>query len=352
MALDETRVSRRLTSRFTPRLPRTTNGVRREHRIQRSRVVLIAPRSELQERSRAACSLTSQTVCAPRFRCSFADSWSADGLGSLRQASATSCFASFIVPKERVPSTLTPVADRARPDGASRRSPSARSAGRTRRWVRRDLRGQLRDPPRSPSCSRDADESVPSLTFPDEEQGPKELLPRRRRSAPEMLGPKERVICGFTLVAHRERAGRPSSSVSTRPSGRVHRLARPSRDRSPSSPPRRSCEHERRFCRFVASDGHLAGARAPGPRSPKTRGEARDSAVSPHLAVGLPSLPPDASGRVRFDQPRGRERRSVTCEDPGPTVHAIARASARPSGSPPRRERPESLSMAAHEAIT
>jgi hypothetical protein len=182
MALDETRVSRRLTSRFTPRLPRTTNGVRREHRIQRSRVVLIAPRSELQERSRAACSLTSQTVCAPRFRCSFADSWSADGLGSLRQASATSCFASFIVPKERVPPTLTPVADRARPDGASRRSPSARSAGRTRRWVRRDLRGQLRDPPRSPSCSRDADESVPSLTFPDEEQGPKELLPRRRRS--------------------------------------------------------------------------------------------------------------------------------------------------------------------------
>jgi hypothetical protein len=45
-------------------------------------------RSKLRKRSRAACSLTSQTVCAPRLCHPFADSWSTDELGSLRQASA------------------------------------------------------------------------------------------------------------------------------------------------------------------------------------------------------------------------------------------------------------------------
>lgn len=70
-----------------------------------------------------------------------------------------------------------------------------------------------------------------------------------------------------------------------------------------------------------------SGARSSDPRSPKTRGKIETVTMWPRLAAGLPSLPPDASRRVRFDQSRGRseEHRSMTGEDPDPTAHAIAR---------------------------
>jgi hypothetical protein len=71
-------------------------------------------------------------------------------------------------------------------------------------------------------------------------------------------------------------------------------------------------------------------------------GKLETVSMSPRLAAGLPSLPPDTSGRVRFDLVMGtlEERRSTTCEDPGPTFHTIARAAGQTFRlpSPPRPE--------------
>lgn len=114
-------------ARSAPRLPRTTNGVRREHRILRSRVSFSSPRgaSSGKCRERRVRSLRRPSAL-PAVHRSVKDSWSFAGHGSLSTASAITCVASSIVIEGTSPPTLASLADRARPDGASRRSLSAR----------------------------------------------------------------------------------------------------------------------------------------------------------------------------------------------------------------------------------
>lgn len=122
----------------------------------------------------------------------------------------------------------------------------------------------------------------------------------------------------------------PSSSVSTRRSRRVPPLARPSRGRSASSsssPP--PCEHG--GCASVDSSlpkGTDAGARTPGPRSPKTRGEARDSldGASPRGGAPFVATRHIRAGAFRPVTGTLEERRSMTGEDPDSTAPTIARA--------------------------
>jgi hypothetical protein len=119
---------------------------------------------------------------------------------------AISCVASLIVVRGTNPLTLTSVVDRVRPDGASNRSPSARSSTRTSTGVRKNLRGQHLDPPRSPSCSRGADEIVPIASkSPSDEQVRKCSCCGRRRSA--LSG------CQLESVSSTVRAGSPSRLV-------------------------------------------------------------------------------------------------------------------------------------------
>lgn len=114
---------------------------------------------------------------------------------------------------------------------------------------------------------------------------------------------RERVIRSPLWSPRVARAGRSVPSVSTRRSRRVHPLARPSRGRSSEVP-------------FVAAplqagDGASVdlrlpmgidpGARASGPRSPKTRGEARDSddVTSPRGGVPFVATRCISAGAVR-----------------------------------------------------
>ena len=322
-------------------------------------VVLFTSRSELREVSRAACSFASQTVCAPR-RSSLGEGFVV--LRRARVAEYSLCHhVCRIFHRHRRnessdarlvgrPSTprwrLSSLALRPLP-------PSANARGRV--W--RDLRGQHLDPLGSPPCSRGADESfrVLRVCSPRDEQG-------RKSSCCVDAGPH--APDGSPRACHPQ-----SAVVAHRGSCWPVRLRRSPRDEAIACIPRRAplvAEARGRLRHRALQAGHDAGVdlgsrwasplelalRTPGHRRHGEKSEA--GTMAPHLAVGLPSLPPDASRRVRFERPRGHseERRSMTDEDPSPTAPAIARAAgqALQLRSPSRKTRKSPTT--AHRAFT
>jgi hypothetical protein len=122
----------------------------------------------------------------------------------------------------------------------------------------------------------------------------------------------------------------------------MHLLARPSRGRSISSS---SSHHPCKHGWHASVDSLLpmgigSGARTPGPRSPKTRGEARDSVdvASPRGGAPFVATRYIRAGTIRPVTGTLEERRSMTCEDPDPTFRTIARAAGQAFRLPPRRD--------------
>ncbi len=161
------------------------------------------------------------------------------------------------------------------------RSPSGPRDASVERWVGRDLRGQHLDPLESPPCSRGADESfrVVFRLSPRDEQG-------RKSSC--------RIDAGLHAPDDGSKACHPQSAlVSQRGSCWPVALRRYPHDEAVTCIPWRaplvaeapksvSSHHPCKHGRYESVDSRLPmgidpGARFTGPRSPKTRGENRDS---------------------------------------------------------------------------
>lgn len=149
------------------------------------------------------------------------------------------------------------------------------------------------------------------------------LLPRRRRSTPPGAARES-----ASSVVHDGIPSRACWPVRLRrcprdESRRVHPLARPSRGRNrSSSSSHRSCKHGR--CDSVDSRPPMGTglvARAPGPRSPKTRGEARDrtGGASPRGGASIVATRCIQAGAVR--PTTGPLERATVHDRRGPEFH-------------------------------
>lgn len=256
---------------------------------------------------RAACSSLSQTVCAPRFRCSV------KGFVVPRRArfaEYSPCHHVCRISHRRRRNESSVLSPRWSTEHAPMaplvaRSPSAPCDASVERWMGRDLRGQHLDPLGSPPCSRDADESfrVLSSVSPRDEQGRKsscriEAGPHAPDDSSKASHPQS------TLVTHRGSCWPdvlrryPHDVAVTCIPWRAPLVAEAPKSISSHHP----CKHG--WCASVDSRlpmGIDSGARSSGPLSPKTWGKLETVTMWPRLAAGLPSLPPDAisAGAIR-----------------------------------------------------